>query len=107
MAEELVEAYRRGKIGRVTLVRKLMMAGLSASAALALAVTAAGPAEAAPPNVEGRNIAANVISNLAHNNPNLPANVANRMNNVAENIRNNANNNDNAAGGNNGGIVLE
>jgi hypothetical protein len=106
MAEELVEAYRRGKIGRVTLVRRLMLAGLSASAALALAVTAAGPAEAARPDVEGRNIAANVISNLAHNNPNLPANVASRMNNVAENLRNNGDNN-NATGGNSAGIVLE
>ncbi len=104
MAEELVEAYRRGKIGRVTLVRKLMMAGLSASAALALAVTAAGPADALPANaVEGRNIAADLLANMARNNPNLPVNVANHMNNVAENIRNVGGNNDNIAGG----MILE
>jgi hypothetical protein len=43
---ELIEAYRRGEIGPVTFVRRLIKGGMSASAAMALALTLPGAAKA-------------------------------------------------------------
>jgi hypothetical protein len=43
---ELVEAYRQGEIGSVTFVRRLIKAGVSAGAALGLALTVPAAAKA-------------------------------------------------------------
>lgn len=44
--EELVAAYRRGEIGPVTFVRKLIKLGVSASLALGMALSMGGTAQA-------------------------------------------------------------
>jgi hypothetical protein len=89
--DEAIQAYQRGEIGRVTLVRRLIKCGLSASVALGVALGLAGPAGAAPPpdpGAEGRLNAANAIGNAVARNPNMGDNAANRLNNVENAFRN-------------------
>lgn len=83
--DELIEAYRRGEVGPVTFVRRLLKLGLSASAALGLALALSSPAAAddGKLNPPGLQVSANVIANIAQNNPNLSPTAANVLNRVA------------------------
>jgi hypothetical protein len=80
--QQLLEAFRRGEIGPVTLVRRLIQCGLSAGAALALTLSLASPAAAAQVTTHrGFNVTANSIENAASSR-NMPPAAANQLNNV-------------------------
>lgn len=94
---ELVEAYRQGQIGRVTFVRRLIKSGVSAGAALALALTVPAAAKADAclecPGGPGANAVANAGAIVG----NVPVNVAEHGNAPSPALGNIAVNTGNAA----------